>query len=114
MQGAPPSPSADPYAPNDFQLSFAPGGAVYGAINPAHANGTANSTIYRLTPPASGQTAWTETALYTFAGTPYGFSAGTPLYISGNGIVYGTAYGGQFTNGNYQSLAFKIKPDASP
>ncbi len=114
-QGRTPSPSDTPYgAPNDYQLSFAPGGVIYGAINPAHANGTANSTIYRLTPPASGQTAWTETALYTFAGSPNGFSAGTPLYIAGNGTVYGTAYGGQFANGNYQSLAFKIKPDTSP
>ncbi len=107
-QVTPPDPSADPYAPDDYQLSFGAGGVIYGAVIPAHSNGSANSTIYRLTPPASGQTSWSETALYTFGGSPSGFSAGTPLYIAGNGTVYGTAYGGAETNGSYQSIAFKI------
>ena len=110
-QGSPPAPSTDPYAPDDYRLSFAPGGVIYGAIIPTHSNGSANSTIYRLTPPAGGQATWTETALYTFQGSPSGFSAGSPLYIAGNGTVYGTAYGGVYTNGLYQSVAFKI---ASP
>ncbi len=107
--GSPPSnETANPYAPHDYQLSFGPAGSIYGAIIPSQAKTGANSTIYRLTPPASGQTTWAETALYTFQGTPAGFLAGTPLYIAGNGAVYGTAYGGTETNGYLQSILFKI------
>ncbi len=109
--GSPASNVGPAYAGNDYQLSFAAGDVIYGAIIPSQSQ-IANSTIYRLTPPASGQTAWTETVLYTFQGTPNGFSAGTPLYIPGNGSVYGTAYGGARINGSVyqQSLAFKITP----
>jgi len=98
------------YVPNDYQLSFAAGGLIYGGILPAPSQASDNSTIYRLTPPASGQSAWTETALYTFQGAPNGFRAGTPMTIAGNGAVYGTAYGGQQMSGSnlLQSIAFKI------
>ena len=109
--GSPPSNVGAAYVVNDYQLSFAAGDLIYGAIIPSQSQ-AANSTIYRLTPPASGQTGWTETVLYTFQGTPNGFSAGTPLYIPGNGSVYGTAYGGVRNSGSdlLQSLAFKITP----
>lgn len=110
MLGSPPSNAyGSPFNPSGYELSFASGGAIYGAITPSPTVGHANSTIYRLTPPANGQTAWTETALYTFEGTPNPFVAGTPLYVSGNGTVYGTAYGGKtLAGGLEQSISFKI------
>lgn len=99
------------YVPNDYQISFGPDGSIYGGIIPSQSQGSAaNSTIYRLTPPKQGQSAWTETALYTFQGSPTGFVAGTPMLVARNGTVYGTAYGGSRVSGTvyWQSIAFKI------
>ncbi len=107
--GSPPNNGSNvPYVASDYQLTFAKGGFIYGAITPSQAEGAANSTIYRLAPPTSGQTSWTETAFYTFTGAPNGFSAGTPMYVTGNGRVYGTAIGGKIVNNEPQSIAFRI------
>jgi hypothetical protein len=99
------------YVPNDYQISFGTDGSIYGGIIPGQSQGSAaNSTIYRLTPPKQGQTVWTESALYTFQGSPSGFVAGTPMLVASNGTVYGTAYGGSRVSGTvyWQSIAFKI------
>ncbi len=41
-------------------------GALYGTT--AGGGSSNNGTVFRLTPPAKGQTAWTETVLYRFTG----------------------------------------------
>ena len=67
-------------------------GSVYGS---AYGSAAGNDgVVYRLTPPAAGQSAWTNTVLYAFAGpdgrNPYG-----GLALDSGGIVYGTtALGG--------------------
>jgi hypothetical protein len=110
--GRPMSNSPDEtYVPNDYQISFGTDGSIYGGIIPSQSQGSAaNSTIYHLTPPKQGQSAWAETALYTFQGSPSGFVAGTPMLIASNGTVYCTAYGGIFNSESHylQSIAFKI------
>ena len=67
-----------------------------------------NGTIYRLTPPTSGQTQWTFSVLYTFTG---GFDGGSPnsaLVMDNGGTIYGTTQsGGSWTN---QGLVYKLTP----
>ncbi len=95
-------------------LSVGPDGSIYGAIAPAILTNTSNSTIYRLTPPVAGSTAWTETALYTFQTPPNpggqtgGFIAGSPMVITKANTVYGTAVGGVVKNNASDGIAFKI------
>jgi len=57
-----------------------------------------NRSVFKLTPPANGNGAWTETTLWDFSGTdgsnPYG-----ALTADNSGILYETTqYGGSGTN----------------
>lgn len=63
-------------------------------------------TVFKLAPPAPGQTAWTVSVLHSFTGSD-GFSPST-LITDGKGNLYGTAQGGVSGNG----LAFKLTPPA--
>jgi uncharacterized repeat protein (TIGR03803 family) len=70
-----------------------------GALVGTTVNGGATSceggcgNVYKLTPPAAGQTAWTKTVLYPFNGTdgsnPYG-----SLLLDPSGALFGTTYRG--------------------
>jgi uncharacterized repeat protein (TIGR03803 family) len=55
-------------------------------------------TVFKLTPPAAGQTVWTLTTLYTFGSNPAGFDGAAPqagLVFDTSGNLYGTtAFGG--------------------
>jgi uncharacterized repeat protein (TIGR03803 family) len=88
-------------------LLLAPGGIIYG-ITPA--GGTFGSgTVFQLTPPASGQTGWTETLLYNFAGNDGGKGdAAFPeagLFRDKAGNLYGTTeYGGANLDGAVYKL----------
>lgn len=89
------------YTPNDgpplsmvgttktLYLAF---GDLYGKPCPGHTSGCGE--IVELTPPVAGQTAWTATAIYNFAGGKDGvFPAG--ITIGPKGVIYGsTEYGG--------------------
>lgn len=72
-------------------------GALYGVTL---AGGTANKgVIYKLTPPISGGTLWSETVLYRFTGVIGGKGVdgaypNGPLIIDGNGALYGTTQAG--------------------
>lgn len=46
--------------------------------------------VFKLTPPASGQGAWTETVIWSFSGYADGDSGSGPLLIDGKGAIYGT------------------------
>ena len=48
-------------------------------------------TVFKLTPPVKGQTAWTETVLYAFTGGPDGGQPVAGLILDGAGNLYGTA-----------------------
>ncbi len=84
-------------------------GNLYGTT---YQGGTANKgVVFELSPPATGQTLWTETVLYSFATTttdganPYaGLTAGPKA------TLYGTTYnGGLYSNG----IAFRLTPPAT-
>jgi uncharacterized protein YceK len=71
-------------------------------------------TVFQLTPPASGKTAWTETILYNFTGTSTdtAYPQGT-LALDKAGDIFGTT----FPNGNPVSVSYgavyKLTPPAT-
>jgi uncharacterized repeat protein (TIGR03803 family) len=76
-------------------------GALYGAtfLGGSSGNqGAGNGTIFRLTPPEEGQTAWTETILYRFCAKPACADGTIPegeLIADEDGTLYGTTqFGG--------------------
>jgi uncharacterized repeat protein (TIGR03803 family) len=76
-------------------------GALYGTTIGGGATsqfGTGYGTVFKLMPPGPGQTAWTETVLYYFAGGADGQSPSSGLTIDSTGALYGTThYGGTGT-----------------
>jgi uncharacterized protein YceK len=63
-------------------------------------------TVIQLTPPAQGQTTWTETTIWSFTGGSDGAEP-NQLIIDANGVLYGTgAYGGSGGAGT----VFKLTP----
>ncbi len=54
-----------------------------------------NGTIFEMTPPAAGQTAWTQTVLHTFGGNPDdGQTPYAPVIRDAAGALYGTTFNG--------------------
>ncbi|MGA7686751.1 MAG: choice-of-anchor tandem repeat GloVer-containing protein [Terriglobales bacterium] len=51
-------------------------------------------SVFSVNPPAEGQTAWTETVLYTFQGGTDGIAPNTPLIPDGQGGFYSTTLQG--------------------
>jgi uncharacterized repeat protein (TIGR03803 family) len=77
-------------------------GNLYGTTNSGGASG--NGTVFRLTPPAAGKTAWVHSILASFTG-PNGSGPQGGLIIDNTGNLYGTTYsGGGLGN------AFKLVP----
>jgi uncharacterized repeat protein (TIGR03803 family) len=71
-------------------------GALYGTTSYGANNN--NGSVFKVTPPAQGQGAWTETTLWDFSGID-GSSPGGGLTPDKNGVLYGTTYaGGTGTN----------------
>ena len=68
-------------------------GALYGTTLAA---GVAQlgGTVFKLAPPAKGQTAWTETVLYRFSGGSDGADPFAGLIADKQGALYGTTIGG--------------------
>ena len=76
--------------------------------------GTGNGTVFKLTPPAKGQTAWKETVLYRFTGGSDGIEPRAGLLADKEGALYGTTQSGGGTincNGNCGTV-FKLTPPA--
>lgn len=84
-------------------------GALYGV---AQSGGAAQlGAVFKLTPPAAGQTKWTETTLYSFRGLDGsdGDEPQTGLIMDKAGALYGTTFfGGTANNGT----VFKLTPPA--
>jgi len=82
------------------------GGGSYGGIA-----GHGFGTVYKLVPPAKGQTAWAETVLYSFKGgseSPKGGNDGAfpgGLIADKQGALYGTTSGGG-SNGGIAGYGF--------
>jgi uncharacterized repeat protein (TIGR03803 family) len=68
-------------------------GALYGTTK---MGGVANvGTVFMLTPPAVGQTAWTQSTLWSFTGGTDGSEPRSNLVADSNGALYGTTtFGG--------------------
>ena len=67
-------------------------GVLYGATSQGGANGY--GVVFMLTPPAPGQTAWTETTLFSFSGGKDGASPLGTLVQDAAGALYGTTLAG--------------------
>ncbi|HEY8007730.1 MAG TPA: choice-of-anchor tandem repeat GloVer-containing protein [Methylocella sp.] len=69
-------------------------GALYGTTV-GGGIGRPYGTVFKLTPPAKGQTAWTETVLYSFKGGPTdGANLSAGLIVGNDGALYSTTYNG--------------------
>lgn len=70
--------------------------------------------VFRLNPPATGQTAWTETVLYRFENRNDGFAPFAGLVMDSKGVLYGTASdGGAGQGGTIYSLTPPVSPGTS-
>jgi uncharacterized repeat protein (TIGR03803 family) len=86
-------------------------GALYGTTIGGGAYG--GGTVFKLTPPAQGQTDWTETVLYSFCSEQNcsdGVGPEAPLTADDTGALYGTAGGGGINN--FSGTVFKLTPPA--
>lgn len=85
------------------KLVFGYGGALLGATS---AGGFAGAgTIFRLNPPAPGQTQWTKTTLYSFAGGSEGANPAGGLALDAWGALLGvTSFGGTANAGTVFKL----------
>jgi len=82
-------------------------GALYGTTSDGGSMGY--GTVFKLTPPASGQTQWTETVLYSFQGGNDGAYPSGRLILDTFGALFGaTSYGG--STGNGYGAVFKLTP----
>ena len=88
-------------------------GALYGTAGSGGTttpdNSYGNGIVYKLTPPAKGATAWTETILYSFSG-PDGSSPQGTLRFDRSGALYGTTYTGGTAG---EGTVFKLTPPAA-
>jgi uncharacterized repeat protein (TIGR03803 family) len=62
-----------------------------------------HGTVFELTPPAAGKTAWTEKVIHSFHGKTNGAFPAAGLIADGAGNLYGTASGGC-------GVVFKLSP----
>ena len=88
-------------------------GALYGTAGSGGSTSSddqfGNGIVYKLTPPASGQTSWKETIIYSFTGPDGSTPQGTLLFDT-TGALYGTTYtGGAMGEG----AVFKLTPPAA-
>jgi uncharacterized repeat protein (TIGR03803 family) len=84
------------------------GGALYGMASGGGQGGTGNDgVVFRLTPPAPGQTSWTETVLHNFDITTSGQTPVGELVADPTGGLFGVAYGGGQGSGG---TIFEITP----
>jgi uncharacterized protein YceK len=75
-------------------------GGFYGTTYEGGAGNANNGTVYALKPPSPGQTAWTQTVLYSFQAKPDGALPSGPLFRATTGVLYGTtSQGGAVTTG---------------
>ena len=108
----------DGYGPSTGALIADRQGALYGTTdiggNSCYEDSAGCGTIFKLTPPAPGQTAWSETVLYRFC-SQQGCSDGALPYggliADSQGNLYGTTERGGSGNGIYgYGTVFKLSP----
>jgi uncharacterized repeat protein (TIGR03803 family) len=92
----------------DGTLVRDPAGALYGAnlLGGIYNDGT----LFKLSPPALGQTDWTLSVLHTFTGWTDGNWPSAGLVLDASGALYGTT---QFGGANSNGVVFKLSPPAA-
>jgi uncharacterized repeat protein (TIGR03803 family) len=102
--------STDGRDPSGY-LIFDSSGALYGTT--AKGGGLGFGTVFKLSPPAGGQTQWTKTVIYDFKGGAdgQGFVPGpgpqAGLTLDASGALYGATGGGGVAN---CGTVFKLTP----
>ncbi len=87
-------------------------GAFYGTTQ--YGGASNNGTVFKLTPPASGKGAWTETILYSFKGHGDGMMPMGNLVFDTRGALYGTTNGGgSSVTGDGFGTVFKLAPPST-
>jgi len=94
---------ADGGAPDNTPV-LSPDGTLYGTNN---FNSLGYGNVFALTPPASGQSAWTEATLVNFDWTNGANPIG--LVLNAGGALIGTTYDGGTEDGN-GGIVFKLTP----
>jgi uncharacterized repeat protein (TIGR03803 family) len=74
------------------------GTASYGGAYPSGCEGFGCGAVFKLMPPAAGQSAWTLTTLASFSGGRDGRAPAAGLVGDGTGALYGTTSGGGSQN----------------
>ncbi len=87
---------------------FDKAGALYGTTALGGAFG--HGTIFKLTPPAAGQTKWTEKVLYSFRGGTKDGTSPNSLIFDKAGVLYGTTMNGGTSN---FGTVYKLTPPAA-
>ncbi|HEY1709184.1 MAG TPA: choice-of-anchor tandem repeat GloVer-containing protein [Rhizomicrobium sp.] len=94
----------DPQVSPDCEMTLGPHGVFYGAATGGGAD--AKGAFFRLTPPAGGQTAWTEQVMHSF-----GQSAGDGLQpLSGPARVGTSYFGTTSAGGNGTGAVYEMDP----
>jgi uncharacterized repeat protein (TIGR03803 family) len=96
-------------------LVFDQQGALYGTASQGGDSGsgydTSGGVVFKLTPPANGQTGWTETVPHSFTSHARGANPSGALIIDQQGALYGTTQKGggpSFVSGS--GVVFKLTP----
>jgi uncharacterized repeat protein (TIGR03803 family) len=86
-------------------LLRSPDGALYGStwLDGPYGSGT----IFKLSPPAAGQTDWNLSVVYAFTGGADGDTPNSSLVMDSSGAIYGTT---QYGGASLQGGAFKLTP----
>jgi len=89
-------------------LTFDQKGALYGTTVKG---GTADAgTVFKLTPPAAGQTQWAETVVYCFTDGDGNSPQAAGLIFDKKGVLYGTTIFGGISN---LGTVFRLTPPAA-
>ncbi len=93
-------------------LVFDAAGNLYGTTSTGGTEG--HGTVFELTPPVAGQTAWTETVLHSFTATD-GDNPQAGLIFDAAGNLYGTTYqgGAVATGGGGRGVVFELTPNST-
>jgi len=86
-------------------------GNLYGTLS---SGGSENDgAVFKLTPPASGHTGWTESILYNF-NSLHGYESVAPVILDSSGALYGTTEQGGTRQPfvGYSGVVFKLTPPA--
>ncbi len=84
---------------------FDSAGNLYGATV---GGGSGNAgTVFKLSPPAGGQTAWTLSTLFAFNGSSNGYLPTGTLIMDKSGNIYGTTVNGGTAN---DGVAYELSP----